>query len=378
MLLLLVAAAFAGIYRVDVLDIGQGDAILIRSPAGKTVLIDAADRGVDVVGQLKREGVSRLDLVVASHPHADHIGSMQTVIEAFTVGTYVDSGLPHTTQTYATLMAAIEAKGVAYRSALVGQSFKLDDGGVLDVLFPAGIPLKDTRSDLNSNSVVLRLSHGEDCFLFMGDAEEPTERALLDAGLDSCDVLKVAHHGSNHSSTPAFLAAVKPRYAAISVGAGNRYNHPGTETLERLTHSGATLFRTDRDGQITFYSDGKDIRVVSAHGQAQAMEPVLTVERVPVLADASPRPSGLPGLPGAGVKPALPPLPFAPPVAAKPAEPAAEPAAACPYVGSQNGAVFHGPDCAVGAKIYEGYRVCYVSRQAATAAGRRPASCCDP
>src|SRR5690242_16784703 len=117
-MILLVAAALAGIYRVDDLDIGQGDSILIRSPAGKVVLIDAADRGVDVVGQLKREGVTRIDLLVASHPHADHIGSMLPVVEALPVGQFLDNGLPHTTQTYTELMAAVEQKGIAYRTAV--------------------------------------------------------------------------------------------------------------------------------------------------------------------------------------------------------------------------------------------------------------------
>jgi beta-lactamase superfamily II metal-dependent hydrolase len=255
-------AARAGVVTVDVLDVGQGDAILIRG-GGKTVLIDAGDRTADPVSQLKKLGVTRLDLVVATHPHADHIGRMPDVLTSFEVGLYLDNGLPHTTITYAETMAAVAQRAIPYRTAERGTEIALGDEAKFTILFPDSQgPLTNTRSDLNSNSVVMRLDHGENCFLFTGDSEEPTEQRLVADGLGQCDVLKVAHHGSNHSSTQAFLDIVQPRYALISVGVGNRYDHPGPETLARLAASGAMIYRTDLSGSLRVVSDGTRLEVL--------------------------------------------------------------------------------------------------------------------
>jgi len=148
------------------------------------------------------------------------------------------------------------------------QVYNLDDGAKLEVLFPNGVKLTNTRSDLNSNSVVMRLTHQGHCMLFTGDSEEPTEHALLSAGVGQCDVLKVAHHGSRHSSTTSFLEAVKPRFAVISLGVGNRYHHPGMETLQRLQAVGAEIHRTDLEGQLTILSSEKGLTVKGAHDPA--------------------------------------------------------------------------------------------------------------
>ncbi|MCB9765791.1 MAG: MBL fold metallo-hydrolase [Alphaproteobacteria bacterium] len=253
---------WAGTMTVDMLDVGQGDAILITSPEGKRVLIDAGEDKARVVDQLTRLGVTELALVVATHPHADHIGGMADVLSAFPPRLYLDNGLSHTTQTYTSVMATVEERGIRYQTAVVGNTVRLDDGIVLTVLWPGERPLNGTRSDLNSNSVVLRLDHGDDCFLFTGDAEQDTERALLRRELASCDVLKVAHHGSDHSTTSAFLSAVQPRIALISVGADNRYGHPGDETVRRLQRAGVTIYRTDHSGHVRLASDGTTITVV--------------------------------------------------------------------------------------------------------------------
>jgi competence protein ComEC len=255
-------SADAGVVTIDVLDVGQGDAILVRG-GGKTVLIDAGDRTADPIAQLTQLGVTKLDLVVASHPHADHIGKMPDVLKLFDVGLYLDNGLPHTTQTYLQTMAMVHGKGIPYRTAERGTRINLGDEAVFTVLFPdSGGRLTDTRSDLNSNSVVLRLDHGENCFLFTGDAEEPTEHRLLQDGLGPCDVLKVAHHGSNHSSTDAFLDTVAPTYALISTGKDNRYGHPGEETLARLQSRGIMVYRTDLSGDLRVISDGTRIEIL--------------------------------------------------------------------------------------------------------------------
>ena len=258
---LLVLSAFAGIVEVEILDIGQGDAILIRSPEGKTVLIDGGTGKVDVVDYLRARGVEEINMMVGTHAHADHIGGLDEVIEAFPVKVYVDNELPHTTRTYEKVMDLIEKKGIRYLPAKNGQTFNLGKEVVLEVIHPQITPLKNTRSDLNSNSVVIRMTHGKNCFLFTGDAEEPTEHTLVQKGIEPCDVLKVAHHGSDHSSTNEFLNAVQPEIAVISLGLNNRYGHPGEDTMKRLERTGAQIYRTDTQGTIKLSSDGKKITV---------------------------------------------------------------------------------------------------------------------
>jgi comEA protein len=193
---------------------------------------------------------------------------MADVLKALPVKAYTDNGLPHTTSTYQKVMSEVETRKIAYRTAVRDQVYNLDDGAKLEVLFPSGVKLSNTRSDLNSNSVVTRLTHQGHCMLFTGDSEEPTEQALLSAGLGKCDVLKVAHHGSRHSSTTSFLEAVKPRFAVISLGVGNRYHHPGMETLQRLQAVGAEIHRTDLEGQLTILSSEKGLTVKGTHAPA--------------------------------------------------------------------------------------------------------------
>lgn len=259
----------SGVLTVEVLDVGQGDAILLTSPKGKRALIDGStgNSGESPIPHLKARGVTSLDLVIATHPHADHIGGLDEVVETLTVKLFTDSGLPHTTKSYESLMALVESRGVTYRAAKRGQSFSFD-GGKISVLHPGATPLTGTRSDLNSNSVVTQVTWGGACMLFTGDAEEPTEEALVAGGLGACDALKVAHHGSAHSSTPAFLAAVKPQLAMVSVGEGNDYGHPDADTLSRLTQAGAKVMRTDTQGTLTLTTDGVSLTLTPERGGA--------------------------------------------------------------------------------------------------------------
>jgi competence ComEA-like helix-hairpin-helix protein len=260
--LFLVAYSLAGILEVDILDVGQGDAIFIRSPQGKTVLIDGGTgRKGNIVAMLKARNVESLNLMVATHPHADHIGGLDEVLEAIPVKAYLDSGMSHTTRTYAKVMELVERKEIKYIEGKAGRVLRLDDGIELTILHPQDTLLRNSRSDLNSNSVVIRMTHKDNCFLFTGDAEEPTEDALVRKGLEPCNVLKVAHHGSNHSSTKHFLDAVQPDIALISLGAGNRYGHPGEESMARLKDTGAQIYRTDLMGTIKLTSDGTSVTV---------------------------------------------------------------------------------------------------------------------
>lgn len=253
------ASALAGTLTVEVLDAGQGDAVLVTSPAGKRVLIDASTHRARVVDMLDARGITELNLVIATHAHADHIGGMDTVLERLPVKVYGDQGMSHTTRTYETVMERLESSSSKYLSLRAGRVFVLDDGIRIEILAPTNTLLRGTRSDLNSNSVVARLTHGDNCFLFTGDAEEPTEQLLIENGVGTCNVLKVAHHGSEHSTSAAWLAAVQPDLALISCGANNKYGHPAPETLERLHTAGAEVHRTDLEGTLKVTSDGRSV-----------------------------------------------------------------------------------------------------------------------
>lgn len=281
-LLLSYSEALAGTAFVEFLDVGQGDSILVTSPEGKTVLIDAGTGKVDVPQYLSARGIDTLNLMIATHAHADHIGGLDEVLNAVKVNVYLDNGLPHTTQSYSKLMRLVEKQskaGLKYKKANNGQVFNLGAELKLSIIHPQDKSLRGTRSDLNSNSVVIRMQHGDNCFLFTGDAEEPSEHLLVQKGVEPCQVLKVAHHGSNHSSSQSFLNAVKPQIAVISAGYGNRYGHPGKKTLSKLERIGATIYRTDLLGTILIESDGKSLKVSHDHtvhrpGSAQITRPI--------------------------------------------------------------------------------------------------------
>jgi len=293
-LLAALTTASAGTVLVDFLDIGQGDSIVIRG-GGKTVLIDAGDRGSDTVRQLKQLQVERLDLVVATHPHADHIGRMQDVLQTFEVGLYIDNGMTHTTATYEAVMTALEANGANYATAVAGRRINMGDEAILTVLNPGETLLTGTRSDLNSNSVVVRLDHDDMSFLFTGDAEEPTEYRLMSRGMKPVTVLKVAHHGSSHSTSPSFVTATAAKYAVISVGADNRYKHPSDATIGRLTDNGAVVYRTDLSGNVRVYSDGKSVEFLE--GALRDLGDGASLLTTPPVVDTAPPPPDKPEAP---------------------------------------------------------------------------------
>jgi competence protein ComEC len=267
-----------GRLRILALDVGQGDSILIATPGGKHVLIDAGtpQAGDDVVAALQRHGVTSLDLAVATHPHADHIGGMGRVLRTLPIKLFLDSGQEHTTATYERMIKAIRDKGVRYVEAKRGMTFDLDPGIKLEVLSPAGNNkwITDVRSGgsvENANSVVLRLSYGDFAMVFTGDAEAETEAEILRGGANlKAQVLKVGHHGSRYATSDKFLDAVAPQAAIISAGAENKYGHPTQSTLDRLAADRVQLFRTDLQGEITVITDGKDFQVQPAR-QADAV-----------------------------------------------------------------------------------------------------------
>lgn len=246
---------------VHFIDVGQGDSVLVEF-RDKTMLIDAGERdaGKRVVAYLGAHNVGKLDVVVATHAHSDHIGGLGDVISAFPVGRFVDAGQPHPTATYENLLALIEERGVPYTAAERGQTIALDPD--LEILVEN--PGPQLLGDVNEDSVVLKATYGDVSYLFMGDAGKPAEEKMAEAGLDlDADVLKVGHHASRYASSAEFLAAVSPAISVISVGEGNDYGHPHEEALERLQAAGSRIYRTDRDGTIVVATDGRALAVTT-------------------------------------------------------------------------------------------------------------------
>lgn len=254
-----------GQLRVHFLDVGQGDCILIQTADGRNVLIDAGD--VDaadaVTDYLLTNGVHRIDLLVITHPHSDHIGGLPQVLEKFGVSEVLDAGLPHGSLAYKEVLSTIESRRIAYEKAVQGA--RVGVGRLtMEVLWPpTGYEVGEDM--LNNGSVVTRVQFGDVSFLFTGDIEKEAEGLLLASGQDlESTVLKVAHHSSDSSTSNEFLQVVKPVYAVISVGANNEYGHPAQSTVRRLSAIGAKVFRTDEHGTIVFTTDGRTIEVITA------------------------------------------------------------------------------------------------------------------
>jgi len=294
--------ASGGELQVHVLDVGpvEGDSILIVSPGGKSVLIDAGDtgKGKVIIEALKRYNVQQLDYFVATHPHPDHIGGADEVFKATRVLNVIDNGLePDVPQSLATqgkpatpgsknssnktapaskskaasitkfyeeYKEAITQSGAHYQKAQAGATYDLGGGTRLTVLAPID-PLftKDqlkTGGNLpNANSIVLRLDYGDFSMLLPGDAEEQTEHRMLTKDLNlKVKILKVAHHGSKYATAQDFIDRVKPEVAIISSGEWNRYGHPAQVVLDRLRAANTKLYRTDLQGEITITTRGKE------------------------------------------------------------------------------------------------------------------------
>lgn len=260
--------------QVHVLDVGLGDSILVVAPSGKTVLVDAGPPGAGkkVLEALKRAGVDHLDLFVASNAHADHVGGADDVLKALPVGQVVYSGVPQTTREYDDFLKTVQQKKVELVKAQPGQTVDLGDGAVLRVLAPIE-PMFEAK-DLaaggnvpNANSVVMRLDYGAFSMLLAGDAEEQTERRMMEKGADfAAEVLKVAHHGSKYATSADFLKRGGFHWVVISTSADNRYGLPSPETLERLKAAEVKLYRTDLEGELTISTRGQkeDVKVAPA------------------------------------------------------------------------------------------------------------------
>jgi beta-lactamase superfamily II metal-dependent hydrolase len=292
-------SASGGELQVHVLDVGpiEGEAILIVSPTGKTVLIDAGDTSKDkvVLDALKRYKLQQLDYFIATHPHPDHIGAAAAVIKAVKVLNVIDNGLgpvmlPGATpapaagktpkppaakapargknqkspaQFYDDYKEAVKVSGAHYKTAAVGQKYDLGGGARLTILGPSQPyftkeQMKTGGNEPNANSIVARLDYGDFSLLLPGDAEEQTEQRLLGKDLElQAKILKVAHHGSKYATSDSFLNRVQPEAAIVSDGEWNRYGHPAQGVLDRLKAANAKIYRTDLQGEITITTNGK-------------------------------------------------------------------------------------------------------------------------
>ena len=252
--------AIDGDFSVHYIDVGQGDCELIVSK-DKTVLIDSGEyeNATKVISYIQSLGITKLDYVIGTHPHSDHIGGLPEIIQSFEIGKVIapkiSVEMTPTTKTYKNFLSAVKDKGLKLTPATVGEEYQLDENTVLKIL----APLSDYDS-LNNYSIVCMVTHGENKFLFMGDAEKDAEGDLLETNADiDADVLKAGHHGSNSSSTMKFLSAVSPLYTVVSVGADNSYNHPSEKAIQRILKYSKDIYRTDLQGNIICISDGNNI-----------------------------------------------------------------------------------------------------------------------
>lgn len=248
--------------KVFFFNVGQADAILVILPNGKTLAIDAgeSDTQKSLADRIKTLGITRLDALVATHPHTDHIGGMSYLIKKFDAGTIYMSKASTTTKTFENLLETIADKKIQVIEAKTGGSISLDADVAIRILSPAWL----SDDDINDNSVVLKITYGQTSFLLMGDAGTPIEKQMLlrKENLEA-DVLKVGHHGSDTSTSDAFLKEVMPKIAVISVGKDNDYNHPSQTVVDRLKGIGAQILRTDEQGTVILSSDGKTVKIQS-------------------------------------------------------------------------------------------------------------------
>jgi competence protein ComEC len=251
--------------QVHYIDVGQADCILIRVPTEngmKDMLIDAGTsdgyKQQVILDYLDNCDVKTLDYMIVTHPHADHNAAALKVLKTYDVKNLILPECETTQKTWLNMLEWLDEEGKGYKTSKVGNTYQIGDAS-FEILGPV-----DTSNvkDPNDYSVVIRLDYGENSFLFTGDAEEFSEKAMLEANSASkfqCDVLKVGHHGSESSTSQAFLEAASPSIAIIPCGAGNEYGHPDQVVLDRLKKANVSVLRTDLEGTIIICSDKKEV-----------------------------------------------------------------------------------------------------------------------
>lgn len=246
--------------QVHFIDVGQGDSILIQSPSGKTMLIDGGVKGAGktVVDYLREQGVNKLDYVVATHPDADHIGGLIAVLNSISIKHFIDSGKVHTSQTFEEMLTLVSDKNIAYSVPEKGDIIDFDKELKTEVIYA-----NENASDNNDASIVLKITYGEVSFLLTGDAGVSIEKQLLNENIQAT-VLKAGHHGSNTSSSLAFVQAVKPEAIVLSYGQDNKYGHPHAEVIENGLAVKSKIYGTAEAGTIVFTTDGVSYNTTAA------------------------------------------------------------------------------------------------------------------
>ncbi len=251
----------SGLLEISVLDVGQGDAILLEAPTGQTILIDGGP-GKTVLSRLGEElpfWERRIDLIIVSHPHEDHIAGLNPVLERYEVGAVMLTGIEAKSATQQRFLQLVNEKHIPLFLAEQPQTISL--GALkLKLLFPLMSFNGKRISNLNNSSIVIKASFGDIDLLLTGDAEEPVEKQLLESGVDlNAEILKAGHHGSETSSSEAFVRRVAPTLVLISDGTGNSYGHPSPRTLKRFERLGIRVRRTDLESTIRLKTDGHSI-----------------------------------------------------------------------------------------------------------------------
>jgi len=253
--------------RVVFLDVGQGDCAFVTTASGKTILIDGGGKPAedeDTIGMkivepfLRSQGVNRIDMIVLSHPHDDHIRGLLCVLHDFRVGSVIEPHIPHNSKSYREFLKIVRERNITYRIAVRGQRIDFGDGTSAEVLNPPMPKLNGTRDDVNNNSCVIRFKYRGRSVLFTGDAGIEAEKDILSTGRAlGSDVIKIGHHGSSTATGAEFLDAVHPKIAVISVGKYNHFGHPCPSIVRRLLDRGIKVYRTDRDGSLVMEITGR-------------------------------------------------------------------------------------------------------------------------
>ena len=245
--------------KVHYLDVGQGDSIFVELPNNETMLIDAAEsyQSENIINYLKNLNYQKIDYVIGTHPHTDHIGGLKNIINTFEIGKIYMPKVVSTTKTYESLLMAIKDKNLKINTAKAGTSIIDTDALKINILAPNN----SIYTELNNYSVVTKITYGTTKFLFMGDAEKLSENEIKENV--TADVIKIGHHGSNTSSSIDFIKKVNAKYGIISVGLNNKYNLPKEETITNWENSGTKIYLTSTNGTIRASSDGTNIKIES-------------------------------------------------------------------------------------------------------------------
>lgn len=243
--------------QIHFLDVGQGDSIFLELPNQETMLIDAGEsnQSSKIIHYIENLGYRKIDYVIATHPHTDHIGGLKEIIETFEIKSIYMPKVVSTSKTYENLLKAIQKKNLKIKNAFSGVQMINQENFLIEFLAPK----EKTYQQLNNYSAVIKITFQNHTFLFMGDAEEESEKEINSE--IQADIIKIGHHGSNTSSSKEFIEKVKPTYAIISVGKENSYKHPNKNVIERLEKIGATILRTDENGTIVAVTDGTNITI---------------------------------------------------------------------------------------------------------------------